>query len=128
MQAYLASQDLYALGYAIGETVFTCLASRGEKEEEGAGAAPRPSPVMEAWLKNAAGKDDENDEILGPMSERVKSSPGAPKTDQNALKGMMEDVFSGDIKGAFRDYCAADPQYLLRPYEGFVGPGFRGVT
>jgi hypothetical protein len=116
--------------------VFSSLAGDAGAAAEGGGA--RVSPVMEAWLKNAAG----DEEVLGPVS-RAGAGAGAgagargAATDQNALKGLMEDVFEGDVRGsppppiptvartrvptvhsllpslagAFREYCAADPQW-----------------
>jgi len=70
---FLATEDIYAMGYALAETIFGTLAHSG-------GSA---------------------DAIALP----------APRTDQAKLKALMEDIYDGDISGAFRDYCTAEPTW-----------------
>ena len=34
---------------------------------------------------------------------------------QGKLKGLIEDIYGGDMCGAFRDYCLAEPAWQVSP-------------
>jgi len=56
--------------------------------------------LLELYLAAAAAQDAP-DEATG----------AARSTEQQALKRLIEDVFGGDVRGAFRDYCAEEPAW-----------------
>jgi len=119
IMAYLATEDIYALGYALAETIFSSLATKAD-----ATRAATTSPLMQQWLAQAAQDKeqlyDAEDDVstLGPVGvparERGRASGGkalpAP-TDQGSLKKLMEDIYDADIVGSFRDYCTAEPAW-----------------
>jgi hypothetical protein len=43
--AYLATEDIYALGYALAETIFTTLAQKGVPKKD------TTPPLMKQWLR-----------------------------------------------------------------------------
>jgi len=112
MLAFVAAEDLYAMGYALAETVFTSLAAKEAAQTEPKGT--KMTPIMKQWIQQAQGGGDEAPgpvQSLGPVGSPQASARPAARTDQDALKKLMEDVFDSDIKGAFRDYCEAEERW-----------------
>lgn len=110
IMAYLATEDIYAMGYALAETIFSSLA---EKDESASSA--KTSGLMSQWLQEAAQNEDVS--MLGPVGgpSSASAQPSrrkSPPTDQGALKKLMEDIYECDITGAFRDYCTAEPGWV----------------
>mmetsp|Transcript_21816 Transcript_21816/g.34197 ORF Transcript_21816/g.34197 Transcript_21816/m.34197 type:complete len:281 (-) Transcript_21816:1114-1956(-) len=112
IQTYLVSEDIYAIGYAIAETVFGAFES--SIEEANASAQPKVSPIMETWRINSPEDSNEEDgSSLGPVrASSASDQMSSPNLDQNSLKKLMEDVFSGDIQGSFRDYCVSEERWV----------------
>ena len=54
--------------------------------------------LLELFLATAAAQDAPN------------AAP--PPAEQQALKRLIEDVFGGDVRGAFREYCAEEPAWV----------------
>eukprot|EP00287_Rhodomonas_sp_CCMP768_P011246 CAMPEP_0196721128 /NCGR_PEP_ID=MMETSP1091-20130531/3771_1 /TAXON_ID=302021 /ORGANISM="Rhodomonas sp., Strain CCMP768" /LENGTH=575 /DNA_ID=CAMNT_0042062529 /DNA_START=9 /DNA_END=1736 /DNA_ORIENTATION=+ len=112
--AFVASEDLYAMGYALAETIFTALAITEEAEAEPQGT--KMTPITKQWVKQTQGPDtDDAVSSLGPIGgSQTSGMPSKPaaRTDQDALKKLMEDVFESDVKGAFRDYCEAEERWV----------------
>jgi len=93
---FVTSQDIYAMAYALVETVFSVLATPRED------ADVQVSPIMKSWLSNA--------EVSQPGQTPRSSNSESPE-DQNSLKRLIEDVFGGDIGGGFREYCSAEERW-----------------
>eukprot|EP00286_Rhodomonas_abbreviata_P011225 CAMPEP_0181332828 /NCGR_PEP_ID=MMETSP1101-20121128/25326_1 /TAXON_ID=46948 /ORGANISM="Rhodomonas abbreviata, Strain Caron Lab Isolate" /LENGTH=521 /DNA_ID=CAMNT_0023442547 /DNA_START=221 /DNA_END=1786 /DNA_ORIENTATION=+ len=115
IQAFIASEDIYAMGYALAETIFTSFAAKQDKREAEQESKRKDSAIRRQWLAASSGAQQQEGEeavsSLGPVGVPQVGARTALRTDQDALKKLMEDVFDGDVEGAFRSYCAEEEQW-----------------
>jgi len=96
----LTYDDLHALAYIFLELVLSSLSATNLQ----------PAPAQPAGWQ-AMKRLVEDRSRPPPQRQPSQAAASVRPTDWQSLKRLVEDIFGGDVRGAFRDYCAEEPEW-----------------